>query len=143
MKGVELPVNTLIIIVLVIVVLIALISIFYATYRPSQESMNMEAAEKLACQTYTGSSCSQDLSMITISNFDANNNGKLNDGTGISGYEPWSKSANCGSGATSGDNLATLCLCQYDKDSADACAKFCGCARGLSSESGPSPPAPP
>ena len=138
MMGVELPINTIIIIVLVIVVLLAIISFFYMTYNPSRLGMNEEAAKTMSCQILTSSSCSQNPSSITISNFDANKDGNLNPGIEIIGFDIWD-SSNCGLGASSGDNLATFCLCHYNKGNAAECGNFCGCLNVVPISGGMSP----
>ena len=87
----------------------------------------MEAAKASACQILLGSSCSQSPVNVVLVDFDANKNEQTNDGIGIVGAEPWDYATNCGPYVTSGDNLATFCLCQYNINNANECKKFCGC----------------
>lgn len=124
MKGAELPINTLIIIVIALVILIAVIAIFFGVYNPSKEGINLEAAKSNACQMLASMNCGVSPASIIINNFDADKDGTVGDiGT-------WTWGDSCSpSPAADGDNLASLCACQYSINTNDAdCRKtVCGC----------------
>ncbi len=71
----------------------------------------------------TENKCNVSLSSILMEDYDANKNGKWNDNGGAS----WNPNTDCGSSATSGDNLATFCLCYYGIETDDKCKALCGC----------------
>jgi hypothetical protein len=104
-----------------------LIALLLGVWNPGKGSLSQENVKNNACQTLSGTSCTQSASSITIKDFDANKNGNENDAGGI-GAEPWTYAANCGPAATSGDNLATLCICYYNLNNDTMCKQtLCGC----------------
>jgi hypothetical protein len=114
MKGIELPMNTIIVIILVLIVLAALLGLFYGVWPIGAQTANLEAVKDNACHMFlsTGGCDSIDpeaTKNIFISNFDADRNGKTPDpGSGI-GTEP----NRCQNGLTTNDNLFMLCRCWY------------------------------
>jgi hypothetical protein len=121
MKGLELPINVMVILVLGIIILIAVIALIYGAYPPSIKSVDLTTVKNSACQVLTSMGCGGSPSSIIISNFDANNDGKLDGGS------DWTFGAgNC---ARSGeDNLASLCECYYSIMDEDACkTQICDC----------------
>jgi hypothetical protein len=76
MKGVELPVNVLIIVVLALIVLLAIIALFFGVWNPTQ--ITAEAAKNSACYTLLSTGC-EDPERIATDNFDANNDGVVNE----------------------------------------------------------------
>jgi len=84
-----------------------------------------KAAKNKYCSILVNEDCNVSTNSILIENYDANKNGKLEIG-GIS--NPWNPDNDCGVEATSGDNLATLCLCYYGIKTDDECKKLCGCS---------------
>jgi len=71
MKGVELPINTLVIVVIALVILIALIALFYGVWAPSVEDIDLESAKNNACQMLISLGCDSEPEEISMSNFDA------------------------------------------------------------------------
>ena len=129
MKGAELPINTLIIIVIAIAILLAIIAIFYNIYNPSKQGITTETAKNNACQMLASLGCSVDTNTIQISDFDADKDG--NDGADETGSRvlDWSITALCPQAADPGDNLASLCHCYYGMTSESDCkTKVCRCS---------------
>jgi len=127
MKGMELPINVMVIIVICVIVLLAIVALFFGVWNPGKGSITLETAKNNACQMLASMGCHQAPESIAVRDFDANRNGALNDQGGI-GSEPWVYNDNCPGTAGSGDNLATLCLCYYNLLDADSCRKtLCGC----------------
>ena len=122
MKGMELPVNTLIILVIAIIVLIAIVAFFWGVYDPSKQGMNLETAKTNACMMLNNLGCGVDTSTIAISGFDANKNGVLGD-LGADGV--------CTQGG--GDNLHMLCKCYYgisgNSEEEDCKTVICNCPK--------------
>ncbi len=123
MKGIELPINTLIIIVIALTILLALIALFYGVWTPGSSGLNLDATKNTACHMLVSTGCS-DTTMVYINNFDADKDGNLN--------EQNSNIGDCGL-ASAGDNLFMLCKCWYnvvgnDDDIELACKQnICNC----------------
>jgi hypothetical protein len=125
MKGAELPVNTIIIIVLAILVLVAIITIYSGTYSPARGSMNLDAVKNNACQDLINRGCYVSSGAIPVINFDANMNGNNIVG-GTENYAPSDALVCDGNG---GDNLARLCACYYGVSTERQCREsICHCA---------------
>jgi hypothetical protein len=135
MKAMELPISTLIVVIIAVLLFLALLALFNGVWNPNKGSMDRETAKNNACQMLVSMRCITMPENIAVHDFDANKNGNLNDpgiAPGINGPEPWNPlfagNPNCGTGATSGDNLATLCLCYYNiPDNATCRQTLCGC----------------
>jgi len=107
MKGMELPISTLVIIIVCIAVLLAVIMFFFGGYAQGSKAVNLETARSVACQKLASMNCDPNINpaSIQVVDFDADKDGQTN---------------NPGSGATGpcdttsrGDNLAMLCVCYY------------------------------
>jgi len=128
MKGLELPISALILIVIGVVVLIAFIIFFY----PANKSINvvdLDTAKNFACGTLTNLNCAPSTSSININNFDADRDG--NHGADEKGIG-WSWGTTCPTNPAdlnSGDNLASLCACNYNGITTDDECKqqICNC----------------
>jgi len=125
MKAVELPINVMVIIVICVIVLLAIVALFFGVWNPGKGSITLEAAKNNACQMLVSMGCPSNPESISVRDFDANRNGMVNDAGGIA----WNAGTDCGlSATTSGDNLASLCVCYYNLLDADSCRKtLCGC----------------
>jgi len=109
MKGIELPISTLIIIIVCIAVLLAIIMFFFGGYNPTRNAVNLETARSIACQKLTSMSCNVNPETIQVADFDADKNGNMNNlGTGSTGK--------CDGSDQPGDNLLMLCKCYYGID---------------------------
>lgn len=128
MKGIELPVNALIIIILAVLVLLGILALYAGVWSPSSGGVNLESAKNNACQMLASTNCQSDPATILISNFDANKNGQQKDTSQTPDKSTaWDYAAHCGLGKSTGDNLATLCLCYYNKSDVASCRILCGC----------------
>jgi uncharacterized membrane protein len=125
MKGMELPVNTLIIVVIALVILLAILALFFGVW-PSVQGVSLEAAKNNACQILTSTGCTADPITIKVNDFDADKDG--NYGTAETGTT-WTWGNSCDpSRAADGDNLAALCACYYFITTDALCTSdVCGC----------------
>lgn len=102
MKGVELPINTLIVVVIALAILLALIALFFGVWTPGSSGLNLDAAKNTACHMLVSTGC-RDAAQINVNDFDANKDGNLQSGTGT---------GDCETGGD--DNLYMLCKCWYN-----------------------------
>lgn len=114
MKGIELPVNVLIILVLGLIILIAVIVLVQNGSKPATDSVDLTTAKNNACQMLVSLGCHVNPQSVRISNFDANKK----------------------DGLDAGDNLMELCKNYYLIDGSndnyasveDQCrVEICGC----------------
>jgi len=116
MKGIELPINILVIIAMAVMVLLGLVAIYMGGFGPGAGEMQKNAAKNQACQELISKGYCGDAvktSNVPVSGFDANKDGTMGN-----------------------DNLKDLCEnfygCKYDendkKSFVDCChKKVCGC----------------
>ena len=95
MKGLELPINTLIVIVLAVIVLIAMIALFYSGMLMPQQSISQEVALRNACMKMLNYECKTNSKDIQTVDFDADKDGITDES------------------AADGDNLLYLCVNYY------------------------------
>jgi hypothetical protein len=126
-KGIELPINILVIVAIAVIVLLGIIALYFTGFGPFSGATALEGIKNSACrqlvQTYNCAGTTTAAS-ITITNFDANNDGAIN---GAVTFGTWGVAANCNAAATSADNLASLCQCRYGRTTEAACRQMCGC----------------
>lgn len=132
MKGIELPISTIIVIILVLIVLVAILGLFYGVWPTGAQAATLESVKDNACQMLVSSGgCGPDsvgdhnTKHVTINNFDADKNGRTVGGTGVA-------IPHCNNNAGDHDNLFTLCECWYNLGGTDdvinsGCKKMCGC----------------
>jgi hypothetical protein len=121
MKGIELPINILIIIAIAIIVLIAVVSMFYGPFSSGTETVSSDIAKNDACQILISRKCNVLTSDSVINNFDANRDNSINGGA-------TAFPTNCtAAGGATRDNLASLCICYYSITTEAGCKDFCGC----------------
>ncbi|MFH1474102.1 MAG: hypothetical protein ABIE55_04420 [Candidatus Aenigmatarchaeota archaeon] len=123
MKGMELPISTIVIIVIVMVVLLAIIAFFFGVWDPGVGGISLESAKNNACQMLISIGCN-DPEKIIVNNFDADKDGDLNEGIG--NYAP-SASACGDSNQNMGDNLLMLCVCWYGVSREECRTNICHC----------------
>ena len=126
MKGLELPINVLIIIAVAVIVLIAIIAMFYPAFSSGSSTVNIETAKSQACRSLVaGSKCSATVFtyQIPVYKFDANKDGTS---TTAGGTEAAYPAVACGVGVGN-DNLARLCWCYYQLTTDAQCRAMCGC----------------
>ena len=117
MKGIELPINILVIIAMAVMVLLGLVAIYMGGFGGGAGQIQLNNAKTEACQELIrAGQCGNAsyTSNINVTGFDANKDGSLNPGTG--------------------DNLKTLCVNWYGcpssvgREFVDCChKKVCGC----------------
>jgi len=117
LKGVELPINTIVILVIALIILLAIIALFFGIWTPGVGGVSLEAAKDNACLLLTSTGCG-DTSSIIVKDFDADKDGNLNEAN--------SNTGNCGSD-DAGDNLFMLCKCHYNKDESECRTDVCNC----------------
>jgi len=133
MKGIELPINALIIIAVAVIVLIAIVAMFYPAFSSGSGTVTLETAKSQACRALAeGNSCSTILGLntIVIYGFDADKSNTNNPGTGTGTSCPTLAAAGPPAVPASQDNLYMLCKCYYQIDVAthpEECRKLCGC----------------
>jgi hypothetical protein len=134
MKGIELPINVLIIVAVAIIVLIAVVAMFFPAWRNASGTVTSDVAKSAACQLLIERGCNVETKYITIKNFDADKDGTYGtiDATSNWGWNPISLCMNTLHTGASGDNLASLCACYYSigsgTDPESVCKELCGCS---------------
>ena len=131
MKGAELPSNTIVILLICLLIILLIFSLLFGVWNPSKNSVTQEIAKDKACQMLVSLGCFPSASTISIRDFDANKNGKLNDVGSPPIIEDtsrnWIYNDNCIS-TLNGDNLASLCVCYYSLYNDVDCKKnLCRC----------------
>lgn len=122
MKGVELPINLIIIIALALIVLLSVVSLYFSGWLPGALTINVDSVKTESCKRLMPQ-CYNDVSLVTIDNFDADKDGILDPDIGVGDCsEP---------GGPSNDNLYMLCQCYYNANE-DECRDICMC-KGLAS----------
>ena len=113
MRGIELPINVLVIIMLAVIVLIAVLALYFGGFVQPASSMSLESVRQQACTeliqkglcgdtiTSGGKEYSAGAAKIPIKNFDADKNGKFLSSSFYSVECP---------GCYAGDTLAALCI---------------------------------
>ncbi|MFH7909995.1 MAG: hypothetical protein QXY29_03275 [Candidatus Aenigmatarchaeota archaeon] len=103
MKGIELPINLIIIIIIAAVVLLGVLYLFSGSFTTSGGTVSLESARSQGCQELIRSGKCGDVNTIfniMIKDFDANKNRHINDKPAPSNLY--------------GDNLAALCYNYYN-----------------------------
>jgi len=129
MKGLELPINALIIIVLAVIVLISIILLFTTGIKLPQNVITAQTALSNACLLlYNNFNCAKSTNSIVLNDFDADQDGSVGTLETGSGWT-WGDSCNP-SPPADGDNLASLCACYFQVSGSGAeanCKKLCEC----------------
>jgi hypothetical protein len=110
MKGIELPINVLVIIVIAVIVLLGIIAVYFAGWTPFAQSSGVDAVKNAGCRMVVYN-CSIELDTIL---FDGSN-------IGLPTYD-----VNDDGIYDSDDNMEELCRIHFDADPTQ-CAKLCGC----------------
>ena len=130
MKGVELPINILVIVAVAVIVLLGLVALYFSGVIGPMNVMNQESAKQKYCSAILtnpeGCRGNIELSDIVINDFDADQDGEIDGGDQA---VTWG-SVDCGSSSTTAeeDNLATLLACHYYAGSEGEALRLCGCA---------------
>jgi len=107
LKGVELPVSTLVIVIIALAVLLSILAILYVVWNPGVSLVSLEAARSNACNLLVGAQCNIPLTSVITKNFDADKDGTVGSAT---------------------DTLLALCTNYYDiSDSTNCKRDICKC----------------
>ena len=110
MRGIELRVNVMVILVIAVIVMFSILALFLGIWSPFQQAISPDAAKYNAClklMTTTADCHTASLSDIHINDFDV-------DGNGFAG--------------SPGDTLKALCASKYfNIQGDDKCRELCGC----------------
>ena len=106
MKGIELPINILVIVAIAVIVLLGMVALYFAGWSPFSGSVGVESVKNAACINYTrNNDCSPDPSTVNI-NYDVNGDGAVDAADTLQGFADGfygcSGSANC---------VRQLCAC--------------------------------
>ena len=129
MKGISLPINTLIIVVIGLVVLLGIVAMWFGGFSPFSTSISVEGAKNALCDEEVREGCDDETRMQTIDSFDANKNGAVGAAEATQNFN-WGAPPACTSAtlpANHGDNLASICYCFYGRTTEASCRKLCGC----------------
>ncbi len=130
MKGVELPINILVIVAIAVIVLLGMVLLYYTGYSPFSSVAGIEGTKNDACRVLAQeNNCAKSTKDIVfdgsmLRQFDANKNNAMV-ATTVSAWGTL-----CPNAAWTGDNLAALCACYYGISTANGesrCKALCGC----------------
>ncbi|MFH0929510.1 MAG: hypothetical protein V1818_04130 [Candidatus Aenigmatarchaeota archaeon] len=133
MKGIELPISVLVIVVVAAIVLLSVVGLFYGSWFNISGVISLEAVKSSSCKRLLGN-CRNDVNFVVIDNFDADKDGSLDPGIAIDGCME--------KGGTSQDNLYMLCKCHYSADE-EQCRDICMCGMVMTDSEEMPPDSPP
>ena len=81
MKGIELPINILVVVAIAVIVLLGMVALYFVGFNPFGTAVNTEGVKNDACGILVRGGCTATVSSITT-NFDANKDGKVGGYTG-------------------------------------------------------------
>ncbi|MBU3904560.1 MAG: hypothetical protein KJ906_00215 [Nanoarchaeota archaeon] len=136
MKGMELPINLLVVVAVSVIVLLGVVALFLAGFNQDAFTSASGDAKSAACSQLVGGGCTKSTNQIMITNFDADKDAVEETATtsGTNGLDPgtgwqtatiWTKSNL--DDAVDNDNLAALCYNYYNINTEANCAALCGC----------------
>ena len=144
MKGVELPINVLIIVAVALIVLLGIVALFFTGWSPFPATVGLESIKNAACRELAQEfQCKISTADVEIHNFDADRDGFLgvDDTASSDDIIGWCENPAVGN---MGENLFNLCRCHYNmgpliaystrvltaQETADlesSCRRMCGC----------------
>ena len=105
-KGVELPINILVIVAIAVIVLLGLVALYFVGFNPFSTTAGLEGIKNKACQELVQTNnCGVDTSIITV-NYDVDGDGSI---------------------ILVNDNLETFCAKFYSRTTEAACKALCSC----------------
>jgi len=126
MKGLELPINVLVLIAVAVIVLLGIVALYFTGFLGPAGTISFSEATSTACASWQRQNYPDPFS-IGITNFDANRDSTI--GT----TEAATAACSCGTDPAGGDTLGTLAECRYsDSDcttavgTADIRNRICG-----------------
>jgi hypothetical protein len=127
-KGIELPINILVVVAVAVIVLLGLVALYFSGFMGPAGVMNQESAKQKYCalvmRSPNGCQGGVALESIAVSDFDADRDGTLGTDETGSGWT-WGTSS-CG--GADGDNLAALLACYFGVTTERDGLLSCGCA---------------
>jgi len=137
MKGVELPINILVIVAIAVIVLLGMVLLYYTGFSPFSSVAGVEGTKNDACRVLAqerncvGATSSILFDGNMLRQFDANKNNAM---AAVNVFDFTASDADrCGTAAkvaSSSDNLAALCSCYYGIKGAtgeNKCKALCSC----------------
>jgi hypothetical protein len=106
MKGVELPINILVVVAIAVIVLLGLIAMYFIGFTPFSTSISIEGVKNAACGELVRKGCDDLTNTILTPGFSSDGNTVIDEAT---------------------DNLDTLCENFYNRTSETDCKQLCGC----------------
>jgi len=127
-KGIELPINILVVVAVAVIVLLGVIALYFGGFMGPAQTMTASTAKSTYCAYITRhpEGCrvgSININSTLVTNFDADQDGALDPGT----TWVWGTSS-CGPTGTGNDNLASLLQCHFGVNSERNGLIACGCA---------------
>ena len=120
MKGLELPINVLVVVAVAVIVLLGVVTLFFLGFGPFSKYAGLEAIKNDACIQFTRD-CNQNPANIIV-NFDADKDGEPDPGTGFN-----AQTINTVGDTENQDNLMTLCYQHFGAKTANDCRHLCVC----------------
>ena len=129
MKGMELPINLLVIVAVAVIVLLGVVALFLTGFQPIGETLTSSgSAKNNACSQWIGTGCTIAPESILIYDYDANDDKDEGSDAGSSfDWPDWDANENWNDVTNEDDNLAALCAYHYGADTEDECRAICGC----------------
>jgi len=128
MKGVELPISTLVIVVIAVIVLLGLVAMYFTGFGPFSTAVGIEGVRGQGCRILAQEKrCTEITKNIPINGFDADRDGLM----ATDGHGAAISLLTCPQVGTD-DNLFMLCHCYYGMTGTEgqiegACKQLCGC----------------
>lgn len=123
MKGVELPINVLVIVAVAVIVLLGVAALFITGFSPFSTISGQESYKNTYCTQLTRGGCTVTTNTIEVNNFDANKDDLITPGTVWDWADPTGEDTDI----IPEDNLAALCYHYYGSRTETACKKVCVC----------------
>jgi hypothetical protein len=128
MKGIELPINILVIIAVAVIVLLGVIALYFSGFMGPAKVLDQNSAKQKYCavvmRSPTGCQGGIALNSILITDFDADQDTQLDFGNVFA----WADACPTALAGAQKDNLAALLRCYYGIASESEGLKSCGCA---------------
>ena len=142
MKGIELPINVLVIVAVAVIVLLGIVALFMIGFSPFSTVSGQESYKNAACTQLVRGGCVDSPDIVTV-NFDADEDGivcstnsndwcsldgeLINQGT-VGNRPSCNSPGKCiGPPVEDPDTLMDLCANFYQASTETACKKVCGC----------------
>ena len=128
MKAIELPINLIVVILIAVIILFSITSLYFSGWTAPAKIVSVETVKNNACRKLS-TNCYGDVNLITIDNFDADEDGAVDPGIGIGNQNCGDRNGPDGDPSTPDDpkdNLFMLCKCHYSANE-NECRSLCDC----------------